>query len=308
MRLPDEVVALALSDVHLSLNPPLARCEESDWLKAMAKVWQRVKVLAKECGNVPILCAGDLFDKPYASPELINWCLDTLPILYAIPGNHDLPGHRPDQEHRSAYGCLVRAGRIVQLGSSPTLAGSLALYGKPFGGKTPKKVPHHCDALGLLHVLLTHEYLWIPGHSYTGAPKESRLGKRAKRLSRFDVVVVGDNHKGFLRILQDGTRVVNCGTLMRRKSDEALYRPRVWKIMRTGKVRPHYLPLRKEVITALVNQEEEDRSEVEGFIEGLSLLEPSSLSFREMVERVMRKRKTAANVREAITEAMNEKP
>jgi DNA repair exonuclease SbcCD nuclease subunit len=301
----DEVVAIAMSDIHLTLQPPLARSREPDWKEAMARPLRKVAWLAKKHGAV-ILCAGDLFDRPLPQPELLNWALDHLPRMYGIPGNHDLPYHRPDLEHRSGFGTLVRAGRIVDLSTSgPLMVGPFCLYGARLGGVVPKRTPHHADHLGLKHVLLIHRYLWVPGCGYEGAQDEDRLANAPRRFSDFDVVVVGDNHQCFKRRLRSGTRVVNCGALMRRKSDEIDYRPRVALLWRSGKVTLTELGRKKDIIER-VEPSKEQSQELQSFVESLAGLEVSGLSFRDAIQQAVRESKLSKKARRSLLEAMGE--
>jgi DNA repair exonuclease SbcCD nuclease subunit len=271
----------------------------------MKRALLQIKTLAKKHKAV-VLCAGDLFDKAIVSPELINWALDNMPHVYGVAGQHDLPTHRSDQKHRSAWGTLVRAGKITELGEKPIGIDFLTLYGRPFDGKTPRRRPHHCDGLGMKHVLVTHEYIWKKDHGYTGAPDERRVRKLARRFKSFDVVHVGDNHKGFLHRLKNGTWILNTGTLLRRKSDEADYEPRVGLIWRSGNVTLHYLNTRRDVITPTdpVEERAEEDEEISEFIEELGRLEPSTLSFRETLLRVLDRKKVRKLVREKILEAL----
>lgn len=299
------VLAILLSDVHLSLKPPLARSDEPNWFDAMGRVLQEVKNLAGRHKAI-VLCAGDIFDKWSSPPELINWALEHFPECYAIPGNHDLPSHRPDLAHRSAYGTLVRAGLVKELGPEPTITSELTLYGSPFGGP----VPHAPKEASLsLRVLLTHQYLWVPGRTYYGAPKEARLGRVAREFRGFDVVVVGDNHLGFTRVLKSGTRVINCGTLFRRKTSEIRYRPSVGLLHRNGEVSVHYLDTSQDRITKGITEEQERGDEgVAEFVDELGKVEVSSLSFADNMRKAMDRAKVSDETRRTIMEAMGDGP
>lgn len=299
------VVALTVSDVHLSLKPPLARAEEEDWLRTQRRVWGQVKELQRRHQDAPILCAGDVFDRWNAPAELINWALENLPHLYAVPGNHDLPSHRAELVHRSAYGTLVAAGKVTQLGPEPTFTSELALYGTPFGGPVPP-VDRARNGPFCLHVLLTHEYLWVPGRTYEGAPRECRLAKVARKFRDFDVVVVGDNHLGFSRVLKNDTRVMNCGTLMRRKSSEAHYRPTVGMIHATGDTSLHRLDCSRDRLTELVPDEpEQNYDEVDEFVDQLGRLEVDSIDYRDNITKALRSKRVRRGVRDAVLEAMD---
>jgi hypothetical protein len=280
------VVAIALSDVHLSLTPPIARAEEKDWLKAQETPWIEVKTLQIKY-KVPILVAGDIFDKPINPPELTNWALDFLPEIYCIPGNHDLPNHAPSLERKSSFGTMVRAGKFHPVGKRPTYINELALYGTTLGKHPPRPwMKNSTDGL-LLHVCLIHEYLWVNGKGYRDAPQEQRLSKVSKKFRGHDVYIFGDNHHGFHKKMKDGSFVWNCGLPIRRKSDEANIRPRVGLLRSNGEVVPHYLDTSADVMTALVPEVSRD-DRFDGVLGELKAAEKSGkrLDYRESLRKI----------------------
>ena len=105
-------IAILCSDLHLSLTKPACRADK-DWMEVQAHY---LKQLEDTAGNLPIFCAGDIFDRWNAPPELINFALRNLPDdMLCVPGQHDLPNHRLDEKHRSGYGVLSNAGKIEDL-------------------------------------------------------------------------------------------------------------------------------------------------------------------------------------------------
>ena len=106
------VAAIAISDLHLTLNTPSCRAEK-DWLEVMSGYFQQVKDYHQQVegipyGNVvPIICAGDVFDRPNPPIELVNWAIRTLPTMYSVPGQHDLVHHNLSDIKKSAYWTLV---------------------------------------------------------------------------------------------------------------------------------------------------------------------------------------------------------
>src|SRR5690349_21675628 len=92
----ENLAAVAIADVHLSVDPPRFRAVEDNWLKKQEEALERAFKLAENNGNpVPLLIAGDLFNVATPAPEIINFALDIFanrpfPII-AVPGNHDLP-------------------------------------------------------------------------------------------------------------------------------------------------------------------------------------------------------------------------
>ncbi len=300
-----EVVAVLCSDLHLTLNPPLARAKEPDWLKAQARPLRQLKDLAAK-HDVPILCAGDIFDRWNSPPELINWALDHLPFMYAIPGQHDLPTHNYELIHKSAYNTLMKGGHstrgIYNLDPGDT-HGLYGLHVEAFPWGYPLTAPKRMTEKRL-KVALVHQYVWVVGKTYPGAPMEAMVRKGMKELKGWDVVVFGDNHKGFLTS-KGNTVVFNCGGLQRRKSDEITYKPQVGLLHSDGSIKPHPIDVSADVIeeTSPTLEVREDM-ELEEFLSELTKLQESSLDFEEAMKRLLRERKPKPLVRNLILKAM----
>lgn len=309
----DPIVAVCLSDVHMSLRPPLARSEEKSWIEAQSRVWEEVRGLVTQ-HNAMTIIAGDLFDRWNAPAELINLAMTLLPPsnVYGIPGNHDLPNHRMDLISKSAWWTLVHSGHIIPLGPTPVVWGDvdrpMALYGRPFGGKTPR--PKFDGGFQLYtHILVTHEFVYTSRTGYEGAPSSGKLHHRGKDFSRFDAVIVGDNHMGFHRVVEE-THVFNCGTLLRRKSNEVRYHPQVGLLHRSGMVSPFWLDTTKDVFTKTSHMENEAEDiwgdSVDHFMIELEKAADNVLDFRETIKLAIEKASTRKQVKEIIAEAMDE--
>lgn len=221
------------SDIHLSHRPPVARSSEEDWYEAMAKPLRQVKEFCDD-RTVPFVIAGDLFDKWNPPPQLIEFAITHLPeVVVAIPGQHDLPNHNYSLMSRSGYGVLKAAKRIhdVPYGGPyrpPNTNGELAIWAFPWG--FPIEPPE--SKYPGMNVCLAHQYIWVSGHAYHGAPMPSHL-KEAKVLRHFELAVFGDNHKGFLAHKKN-TTIFNCGGFMRRTSDQEQYQPCVGLLYKDG--------------------------------------------------------------------------
>lgn len=96
------VIAVLCSDIHLCHTCPPARSNEPNWYDAMARTLDELAGIASHY-YVPILCAGDVFDRWNSPPELINFAIKHLPPMHCIPGQHDLPNHSLEDIRRSAY-------------------------------------------------------------------------------------------------------------------------------------------------------------------------------------------------------------
>lgn len=275
-------VAIACSDLHLSLTPPACR-KDKDWMETQAGYLKQLKEAAD---GLPILCAGDIFDRWNTPPELINFALDHLPDgMLCVPGQHDLPYHDIEQVHRSGYGVLVNANKIVDLHSTafnlvsdPYICGNLAISGFGWGQEiTPIK-----DANDF-NIAVVHRYCWIPGAEYPGAPEESRLKALKSQLEGYDVAFFGDNHKGFLASVGD-CQVMNCGGFIRRKSDEIPYVPKIGVLYSDGTIKRRPLDTSKDEFHPIEKERSETPFDMQAFLSNLEGLGEHGLDFREAIK------------------------
>lgn len=289
-----DIIALAVADIHLSLNPPLARKGEEQqpggWLGAMARPLKELEDLKMDLGGVPILCAGDIFDKWNPSPELINFAMDHLPEMYAVPGQHDLPFHSYADIEKSAYWTMVKHERIHNLNPKKgmgILNKGLSVWGWPWGFPV---VPCPLTRGGCLNIAVVHEYTWTQGGlqgdtGYVGAPAEQRLN--TLRYEDYDVIVIGDNHISW-NVSGDGRTVFNCGGFYRRKSDEVDHRPRVGLIHKDGSVESHYLDCSKDILIPTTHEEQTIvNHDLTAFLARLQDLQGLSLDYREELLRAV---------------------
>jgi DNA repair exonuclease SbcCD nuclease subunit len=301
------VKGIFAADLHFSHTAPVARSAEPDWYLAQKRVINQLKSLMKE-HKAPLIVAGDISDKSGAPPhvipaEFVNFLLDTLPPFYAAAGNHDLPNHILDQRHRSLFGILVRAGKIIELepGLCQNLPG-LRLYGFPCGFEPQPLTRRYEDTI---HVAVVHEYVWKKGHSFPDAPVEMHASRYRDKLAGYDCSAFGDNHQGFFTDPDDPkypTQIFNCGTLMRRKTDERDYRPMVGLLKEDGNLYPHYLDVSEDLWLeeSLPSPEEPKDFDASRFVKSLQSLGVDSLDFREALKHEMERDQTREPVRNIV--------
>lgn len=284
-----EIIALAVADIHLSHNPPVARSAEPDWYEAMGRRLDQLRDLQRENGGVPILCAGDVFDRWNSPPELINFAIKRLPNMYALPGQHDLPYHSLADIERSAFWTLVEEGTIEYVGEGTVdIGGKFRLTGFPWGVEVVPKIGKVISE-GFLSIALVHSFVWESGYEYPGASICQHVESYRKRLTGFDVAIFGDNHSRFFVKVGD-CRLINCGCLIPRKRDERYHLPAVELIYDDGNT--GYKPLdtsEDKWLTGQVTEEwadlQERREELQFYLDELGDLEADSLDFREAVRR-----------------------
>ncbi len=299
-----QIVALAVADIHLTHAAPTFRSAEPNWYAAMARPMRELRKL-QELHQVPILCAGDVFDRWDSRPELINWAIKNVPHMYSIPGQHDLPQHRLDDISKSAYWTLCEAGVLSNLSAGEPWKMKKDVWIWPFPWGHEPEIGDSEE--GVLNIALVHQYVWIKGSSYPGAPADQRVSLKRK-LTAFDVAVFGDNHQGFLTRIGTKTTVFNCGTFFRRKADEAGYRPQVGLIYRDGFVLPHPLTCVDMDLTKDLSDvsPQELRQDFRHFIEKLGSLSKTSLDFRSTINQFIDDNRVESGVRDVLSEVMNE--
>lgn len=311
MREIAEPIAIAIADLHLQLKPPSCRDGEPCWMKAMARPLLEVCTLAESL-RVPVICAGDVFDKWNPSPELINWALKNVPPMYAVPGQHDLPHHRYDAIHKSAYWTLVESGIITNI--TPTLIDvvrsngcDLFLEGFPWGYEPKYSADPWVKVDGRIRIAVLHRYTWkertirqidTPGH---------HISHFAKQLKGFDFAIFGDNHAGFIQHSEGGPTIVNCGSLMRRTSDQMEYEPTITILYSDGTAKPQKIDTKGEFFRALKKQESEAKVyDMEELMESIDKLRGVSFDFRATMKRCITTEEIDPNVAKEILEAMGE--
>jgi hypothetical protein len=293
-------VAVVYTDPHFSHKPPISRSVEGSWYGVMEHYITKLSDIAA-FHNAPILCCGDLFDYWKSPPELINFLLRTLPVQYAIPGNHDLPLHNYEDIHKSGYWTLVEAGRIKNIApGQPWCIDNLILYGFPCGFPVkPCIAPAPFD--GLI-VALVHDFIWTATTGYEGANEGNRLQSWLPKLEGYDAAFFGDNHAGFLANQSLECKIMNVGAFLRRTSKEKDYQPSVGLLYGSGKIERHFLDteadkfLESKEILSLPNK----GADLAALVEELGDLANQAIDFTTALQHFMETRKVGDGARQII--------
>lgn len=201
--------------------------------------------------NCPVLFGGDLFDSWNHPPEAVSQMLSCMTNpWYCVPGNHDLPYHSYDKIEKSAYWTMVLAGGIQNLAPGKfTHVNGWEVMACPWGFAVPEVAEGtfaaKTAAPRFKTLLLCHKYVWCEDHKHVGATPEAHVGRQGN-IDYYDAAFFGDNHKGFVTETREGTKVVNCGAMIRRRSDERDYRPKVYVVYADGTVEPITLDTSKD--------------------------------------------------------------
>lgn len=299
-------IAILCSDIHIGVCPS-ARSAELDWLVAMGRQLAQLCELKIKL-DVPVICAGDIFDRWNASPELINFAIRSLPCMYAVPGQHDLPNHRLDDIYRSAYWTLVEAEVIYHLGpnSAVDVGDRLRVWAFPWGTEI---IPCPSVDRSRIHLAVIHRYIWKDGHQYPGADEQKRLKNQRGCLVGYDAAVYGDNHSGFLAKGGPGqTHILNCGTFFRRHIDEISYRPHVGILYSDGHIELHYLNTDDDVFVE-TRDSVKPLKEAKGYAEFMQQIQDlgsDSLDYCRVLNRYMDDNNTRLEVRSEIEAVLGE--
>lgn len=305
MLVKDKVVAILVADIHLCHSPPVARALEPDWYAAMQRSLDEIRALSIQYDDVPILCAGDVFDRWNSNAALINFAIRNVPKMHAIPGQHDLPLHRYDMMDRSAFDTLQLAGvlNVLEPGVFTLVSDGIHVQGFPWGTPVEPLRAEFRSWPGL-KVALVHSFLWLDkSTSYPGAPETGQVSEAKKNMEGWDVVVFGDNHRGFL-VEDDDLSILNCGTVFRRRSNELDYVPKVGLLRSSGKIDMHSLDISKDVLTVLEDADWEPSGDLSEFVGSLSRMGGDPLDFRDAMGKLTSE--CDGGVRDILVEVMSE--
>lgn len=306
-------IALLCADIHLSLNPPVVRSAEPNWFDAMRRPLDQIRVLQDEMSegrdrNIPVLCAGDVFDRWNSGPELINFALDALPDeMWCVPGQHDLPLHNYDDVCKSAYWTLVAAGKIIDMNwvtDKGHYTEDSVVFGYPWNHALDRPDKLHADRR---NVAVIHRYCWTGTFRHPNAGEDGHCSEFQEQMKGFDLLVCGDNHQTFFKRGSDGLPSVwNCGSLMRRKSDEIVHRPSVGILMSDGTVKRHALDCSEDKFLEDVAVREllHARIDLTEFIDELSGMESMDVDFVEVVHRFLSSHRVDKDVARLILEVV----
>lgn len=306
-------LAVLTSDWHLSHRPPIARSAEPDWYAVQERYINELFKVSHSYSHIPIIIAGDVFDRWDSPAELINFAIRTLgkgESIFTIPGQHDLPNHRYDELKRSAYWTLVIAEAIINLEpqKSHRMSTDYTITSCPWGVDIPQATKSDTK----IQLAVVHGYCWYKEQSYPGAPEDKHIHMRAAELldKGYNAAVFGDNHKGFIfRDRRNGIQVINSGTLMRRTISERDYKPMVGLLMSDGEIKTHYLDCSEDKFVEATEEEFGSLGsgiDIEQFKEALDKSVDLETNFDHVLQAFFSDNKVKRPVRNIIRNALHE--
>jgi hypothetical protein len=303
-----------VSDIHLRHLPPIFRSVEKNWYATQKGYLDQLIALTRAYRpepTLPVICAGDIFHKWNSPAQLINFAIDHMPHVYAVPGQHDLPFHNYGEIEKSAYWTLVQAGKITNLSAEAPIeitgAGSvLRLHGFAWGRPiSDLAAPHDL----LVEVAVIHAFIWTKTTGYPTAPPEQRLKPFKRKLRGYDVALFGDNHKTiFWNINRDADTVtiLNPGSFMKQTTDQRDHVPCVGILHSDGSIEPHYLDVTgdKFLLPDEFNKLTIGEESLSQFIGQLMKLQSDSVNFEAVVKQRLEERKASPKVKRIVLAAL----
>lgn len=320
MKSPNNIIT---ADWHLTGDRPI--CRTDDYWEIQ---WEKIEFINKlqKKYEIPILLAGDLFDKWKVPPRLESYAIYNLPDdIIAIPGQHDLKNHNLNLINETSFNVLISAGRINREDNNwisfkgqchgtirkcydniPTIPLFYYIHTYPYGIPIKPLKNDSSRQKGARNIAIVHQFTYI-GRTWPGNTA-SNARKLLRSLPGYDLIVCGDNHKTFV-VEEDGRLLVNPGSLMRMDADQIDHKPCVFLYYaKDNHVEPVYIPIEKGVINRdhLIKKEEKDKR-IQAFVERVKNQKNLGLSFRKNLEKYFRDNETDKQVEELVWESLEEK-
>jgi hypothetical protein len=270
-------LAILCSDLHLRETVPSARAEK-DWYEVMENHLNALRKAANTWyGELPIVCAGDVFDRWNPSSELVRFAIQKLPRMFAIPGQHDLRYHDYESRLRGAYGCLVAAEVIYDLpwGRWHTYlfheSPSLEFWAMPWGRW---ELPTENPGTGNIKLGVLHKYAW--SNQFNCHAKADESSRFERLYPNLDAMIIGDNHIPWML-----PNVMNHGGFIPQNADQKSLVPHYGVLMSDGSIEKHPYDVPPPVWRESWQPVVEETTVASGVIQELESLEHSGDSFLE---------------------------
>jgi DNA repair exonuclease SbcCD nuclease subunit len=274
------------ADWHLKYQKPRCRLDEN-WKETQKKAIEEIKDIANKKDS-DLIIVGDIFNSPHQPAEIVNMVIDVLKQVennvYIFPGNHDLPFHSYENEHKSSYGILKRTFDELTRFDNPNIP---------------------------LNTILTHELIFPNDKARPikeiGKTAEELLEEILKEYSEVKWIFVGDYHHSF-HFEKNGRHVINPGCIIRQAADFINYQPIVY-----------YVDTEKEVVEALplsdtgnmvtdeyITAENERENRIQSFIESIKNNSGITLDFIKNLENKLKSNKLEGDCKEILIEIIEE--
>ena len=248
------------ADWHLRENQPI--CRSDDFWKIQ---WEKVRFIRElqyeyDC---TILHSGDLFHHWKPSPRLLSKCIEELPYMFVIPGNHDLPNHNLNLLEKSGLFTLEKA-EIIKICSVE--------LEKPFLFQKD---------IAIMHKLINH------------SQSDNSAKSILRKYKKFKLILTGDNHETFDASINNRL-LINPGSLTRQTANQKNHKPCIYIIdIETMGFEIIEIPIENNVFNLEhLNQQNERDERIENFVKHLNSDYDLELSFESNLKAYFQKNRT----------------
>ena len=277
------------SDWHLRDTVPICRLDKNEYYN---RQFEKVKFITElsESKALPLLLAGDLFDRCSASFKLINNIMDYLPKdCISCAGNHEEPNHNYDLIRNSPFSIISR-----QFRHGTTQQFSLDINHWNYKIQRVNKVD---DAP---RVLLTHELVWHKDKPFPTLDDTTNAYSVMNKYKEYDIIVSGHVHNSF--VVRKGKQLlINAGSIMRMSATQKDFKPSVYIVHDDLSYERVFIPIEKDVVSDkhLIKKKEKEIA-FDKFVAKLQFKTETKLDFRDNINSFFNENKIKQNV-ETIT-------
>lgn len=285
------MIIIAAGDGHVTDERPVNR-KDNYWQTCLRKL-SFISELADQTNASVVVYPGDLTDTPalsYSEFSMLHTMLKEQyqnKTLVTIRGQHDLRYRRPENTALEALATSLASDSqdFVLLNQGETLKingySNVVFQGSNYGQSIPKPVFGAFNIL-VVHRMIIEEKLWAQQEEFE--PSNLFL-----RQNKFDLIIAGDNHHGFIAEAAGSKRILaNCGAMMRNSISLVDYRPFVVVFdTDTKEYEKVYIPIEPpEKVFRLdkIEAENERNESLDSFVTGLVQSKEVGLHFEENLQ------------------------
>jgi DNA repair exonuclease SbcCD nuclease subunit len=294
-------IAILAGDLHLREDTPLCRTDN----------YQKAQVVKTEhfrdvCDSyvAPLILAGDVFDYWNPTHEIVSLAMNTIKKnSHIIPGNHDLPYKSIKLFDRCGLSVLKTAGYNVYTEPKRIICRGMTIDVLPWGHDINILNRIKEESRGI-NILVAHFMTWCKREPWPGIDVPDAI-RVLKNISRYDIVLVGHNHKTF--VVRDGNRtLISPGSLMRMDADQADHEPAYFLLYPDLTVKQkHYLFEKGVVSREHIEVKNDKENRLQAFVARLKHDMEVGISFKRNMEQFLEDNKVHPNVKKIIWESMD---
>lgn len=290
---------LITGDWHITDKCPANRIDNYE-----ETLFQKLEFIFKtaEENNCEIFQPGDFFDSPDPSYHLFTRVVDLLNRypnirVFTIWGQHDLRYRNPENTALKALNSCCSNLFIVQ-NDLHLSKENISIYGASYNKDIPTIKEKNLSIL-LIHKMIIKEKLWEQQTDYAE-------GNAFLKDNKFDLIVSGDNHKGFVMSYKNRF-LINCGSLMRSNTTQLEHQPFI-VLIKNGILTNINIPIEdSEKVFAVdrILKEKEKNEKLDSFISGLSEQKTMGLDFESNLNTYMKENNIDEDIKKIIKEMAN---